>query len=269
MRAKRPAPRRQGVKKKAMSKQSRRIVLVTGGSRGIGAAVSRLAAAAGYDVALSYLSDNKAAEAVVADIKGAGRRALAIQADVGVPDDVQKLFRAVDEKLGTITALVNNAGVIGRAGRLADADDATIETCIDVNVTGAILVAREGIRRMSTRLGGRGGAIVNVSSAASTLGSPGEFVWYAASKGAMDSLTLGLSKEVGAEGIRVNAVSPGLIDTDIHASAGSPDRVERLKGGVPLGREGTAKEVAQAIMFLLSEEAAYISGAILRVAGGR
>jgi NAD(P)-dependent dehydrogenase (short-subunit alcohol dehydrogenase family) len=244
------------------------LLLVTGGSRGIGAATCRLAAAAGFDVVFSYRSEEAAAAAVAADIETAGRRALAVRADVGVEADVNQLFQAVDG-VGRLTHFVNNAGIIGLANQLADSDAATVRACIDVNVTGAILAAQAAIRRMSTAKGGRGGVIVNVSSAAATLGAPGEFVWYAASKGAIDSLTIGLSKELGDQGIRVNGVAPGLIATDIHASAGRPERVERLKGGVPMGREGSAEEVAEAILFLLSDASSYVSGATLRVTGGR
>ncbi|GGC53896.1 SDR family oxidoreductase [Chelatococcus reniformis] len=247
----------------------RRIVLITGGSRGIGAAAAVQAADAGFDVALSYRNDADAAGRVAAAIRARGRRALAVQADTGRPADIARLFAEVDDGLGRITDLVNNAGVTGHVGPLATAAPDMIAECIQVNVTGAILVAREAIPRLSMRQGGAGGAIVNVGSVAATLGSPGEFVWYAASKGAIDSLTIGLSKELGPDGIRVNAVAPGLIDTEIHAAAGARDRLERLKSSVPIGREGSADEVARTIVFLLSDAASYVSGAVLRVAGGR
>jgi NAD(P)-dependent dehydrogenase (short-subunit alcohol dehydrogenase family) len=240
------------------------LLLVTGGSRGIGAAVCRLAIAAGYDLALSYRSEVAAAEAIVAEARAAGRRAIAIRAEIGDPRDIELLFAGIDAELGPVTHLVNNAGLIGLSSPLADTDAATVARCIDVNVTGAILVAQQAIRRMTA-----GGSIVNLSSAAATLGAPGEFVWYAASKGAIDSLTIGLAKELGPRGIRVNAVAPGLIDTEIHASAGSPDRVAQFSAAVPMGRGGSAMEVAQAILFLLSDAASYVSGAILRVGGGR
>jgi NAD(P)-dependent dehydrogenase (short-subunit alcohol dehydrogenase family) len=242
---------------------SEKLLLVTGGSRGIGAAVCRLAALEGYDVALSYRSEHAAAMAVAADIEAAGRRALVVRADTAGTADIARLFEAVDG-FGPLTHLVNNAGLTGRIGPLADADPDMIRGVIDVNVTGAILVAREAMRRLRA-----GGAMVTISSAAATLGSPGEFVWYAASKGAIDSLTIGLSREAGPAGIRVNAISPGLIDTDIHAAAGDTGRVARLREAIPLRREGSADEVARAVLFLLSDAASYINGAIVRVAGGR
>jgi NAD(P)-dependent dehydrogenase (short-subunit alcohol dehydrogenase family) len=246
-----------------------RILLVTGASRGIGAAVARAAAPAGYDVAINYARDRAAAAEVAAEVVSAGRRALLVQADVAREDEVRRLYAEIDEKLGRLTHLVNNAGIVGRSSRLDAADAATIRSVIDLNVTGAILVAREAIKRMSTKNGGGGGAIVNLSSAAATIGSPGEFVWYAASKAAIDAFTLGLAREVATEGVRVNAVSPGLIETDIHASSGQPDRVARMGPLIPMRRAGTAEEVAEAILWLLSEKASYVTGANIRVAGGR
>lgn len=249
--------------------QRRRILLVTGGSRGIGAATCRQAIAAGYDIALTWRSEKAAAEAILAQARAAGVRAIGIQAEMAEPADIARLFDTVDRQLGPITHLVNNAGMIGPGSPLIEASNETIARCVEVNVTGAILVAREAARRMAKSRGGHGGAIVNLSSMAATLGAPGEFVWYAASKGAIDALTIGMSKELGREGVRVNAVAPGLIETDIHASAGDPGRLGRLRAGIPMGREGSAEEVASAILYLLSEEAAYVSGTILRVSGGR
>jgi len=248
----------------------RPILVVTGGSRGIGAAVCRSAAAEGYDVAVNYQRDAAAALAVVEDCRAAGVRAMAVQGDMAVEADVIGLFEMVDRDLGRVTHLVNNAGITGLSSRLADADPAVIRACIDINVTGAILVAREAILRMAASRGGAGGAIVNLSSAAATLGGPNSFVWYAASKGAIDSLTIGLSKELGAEGIRVNAVQPGMIETDIHEkSAGDRGRVERSLPDIPMRRIGSAQEVADAILYLLSQKASYVTGALLRVGGGR
>lgn len=243
---------------------------MTGGGRGIGAAVSRLAATKGWDVAVNYARDKAAADEVVSDVKAAGRRAAAIQGDMAKPGDVAALFETAAALLGRIGGVVNNAGVVGSpAGRLADAPVEMIARVVDLNVTGAMVVAREAARRMSTARGGQGGSIVNVSSIAATLGSPGEYVWYAASKGAVDSLTVGLSKELAGEGVRVNAVSPGLIDTEIHASGGQPDRLKLLGPSVPIGRPGTAGEVAEAVLWLLSDAASYVTGANLRVGGGR
>ena len=248
----------------------RRVVLVTGGGRGIGAAVVRLAAARGYDVCLTYLGDAGRAEETAAAARAAGARVLALRADVGDAAARERCFAALDgEWGGRLDALVNNAGITGAAGRLADIPDDVWEAVMRTNVLGLAACSREAVRRMSTARGGRGGAIVNVSSRASTLGGPGEWIHYAASKGAVDTFTIGLSKEVGAEGIRVNAVNPGLIDTELHAAAGMPDRVARGAAGVPIGRGGTAEEVAEAVLWLLSDAASYVSGACLPVGGGR
>jgi NAD(P)-dependent dehydrogenase (short-subunit alcohol dehydrogenase family) len=245
------------------------IAIVTGGSRGIGAAVCKLLGARGYSVVVNYARDAKAADAVVADVEKAGGKAIAVQGDLANEADVLKLFRASDEAFGLLTALVNNAGVINRQGRIADVTAEGVLRVLAVNVLGSILCAREAVRRMSTGKGGKGGAIVNISSVAARLGAPNEYVDYAASKGAIDTLTVGLAREVAAEGIRVNAVSPGLIDTEIHASGGDPGRPERLRTMIPMQRVGTAKEVAEAIVWLLSDAAAYVTGANIEVTGGR
>ncbi|MBI4987531.1 MAG: SDR family oxidoreductase [Rhodocyclales bacterium] len=246
-----------------------RIMIVTGGSRGIGAATARLAAAEGYAVCISYLRNQPAAEAVVREIAQAGGKAMAVAADVAVEADVLRLFERVDAALGRVTALVNNAGILERHMRVKEMDAGRLSRVLAANVIGSFLCAREAVRRMSTRHGGSGGAIVNLSSAASRLGSPNEYVDYAASKGAIDTFTLGLAKEVAAEGIRVNAVRPGVIYTDIHADGGEPGRVDRVKSAVPMLRGGQPEEVAKAILWLLSDEASYSTGAILDVSGGR
>lgn len=248
----------------------RPVVVITGGSRGIGAAVARMAASRGYDVAISYVSDGRAADTVVASCREAGARALAVAGDLAREADVVRLFDEAAREFGRIDHVVNNAGVTGRSGALADADPAVIRAAIDINVTGAILVAREAARRLSTKRGGQGGSIVNISSVAADLGSPGVYVWYAASKGAVDSLTAGLSQELAAEGIRVNSVAPGLTDTEIHTrSTGDAGRVDRLAPTVPMGRVGQPDEIAEAVLFLMSDAASYISGAKLKVSGGR
>ena len=246
-----------------------RILLVTGAGRGIGAAIARLAAKRGYDVAINYAGNDAAANAVVADIKSAGRRGVAIKGDMGNPGDIANLFLEVDKHLGRITDLVNNAGIMGYPSRVADLNPDALKHVIDVNVTGAILVASEAVRRMSTKHGGSGGTIVNMGSMAAILGMPGDYVWYAASKGALNSFTVGLAREVIGEGIRVNAVSPGLIDTDIHAAAGQPDRAERLKSVIPIGRFGQPEEVAESVLYLMSDQASYVVGANLNISGGR
>lgn len=247
----------------------KQVLLVTGGSRGIGAAIARLAARQGYAVCLSYLGNREAADAVVASIVEQGGVALAVQSDVAVEDEVVRLFAQLDAALGPVTALVNNAGILERQSRVVDMDTARISRIFATNVIGSFICAREAIRRMSTKHGGAGGAIVNISSRAARLGSPNEYVDYAASKGAIDSFTIGLAREVAAEGIRVNAVSPGIIDTDIHARGGEPRRVERMKDTIPMKRGGTPEEVARAVLWLLSDEASYTTGAFIDVAGGR
>jgi NAD(P)-dependent dehydrogenase (short-subunit alcohol dehydrogenase family) len=245
------------------------VLLVTGGSRGIGAATALLAAGQGFAVAVNYTAHAAAADEVVRRIRAGGGKSIAVQADVAQEHQVLAMFEKVDAQLGRLTALVNNAGVVDKAARVEAMSFERLRRMFDVNVIGSFLCAREAVRRMSTRHGGSGGAIVNVSSAASRLGSPGEYVDYAASKGAIDAFTIGLAKEVAAEGIRVNAVRPGLIDTEIHASGGSPDRVRQLAGQVPMQRGGTAQEVAQAIVWLLSPAASYTTLALLDVSGGR
>ncbi len=245
------------------------VMIVTGGGRGIGAATARLAASRGYDVCVNYLSNAAAAEAVVRDVEGAGGRAIAVQADVAAEAQVERLFKTVDRELGPLTALVNNAGLAGKIDRLDAAPSATIRQVIEVNLFGAIWCARAAVRRMSILHGGTGGAIVNLSSGAATLGSPGNYVWYAAAKGAVDSLTIGLAREVAREGIRVNGVAPGYVRTDIHADSGMPDRLETEAPTVPIGRAAEPEEIAETILWLLSDAASYTTGATLRVAGGR
>lgn len=246
-----------------------KILLVTGGNRGIGAATARLAAARGYIVCITYLHNPSAAETVVADITAAGGCAFAFAADVSAEPDVMRLFEDIDAQVGPVSALVNNAGIVGQQMRVDQMDGARLQRIFSTNIAGPFLCAREAVRRMSTRYGGTGGAIVNLSSTAARLGAPDEYVDYAASKGAIDTFTVGLAREVAAEGIRVNAVRPGVIYTEIHASGGEPQRVDRLKASVPMQRGGQVEEVAHAILWLLSEEAAYITGACLDVSGGR
>ncbi|HEY0876423.1 MAG TPA: SDR family oxidoreductase [Vicinamibacterales bacterium] len=245
------------------------VMLITGASRGIGAATARLAADRGYAVCVNYRSDGAAADGVVQEIRSRGGRAIAVQADVASEPDVVRLFEACDQQLGRLTALVNNAGILERQARVDSIERARLDRVFATNVFGAFACAREAVRRMSTAEGGGGGAIVNVSSVAARTGSPGEYVDYAASKGALDTLTIGLAHEVAQQGIRVNGVRPGFIYTDMHASGGEPGRVDRVKQFVPLRRGGTAEEVAQAILWLLSSEAAFTTGSFIEVAGGR
>ncbi|WP_374011698.1 SDR family oxidoreductase [Pseudoxanthomonas koreensis] len=246
-----------------------RVLLVTGASRGIGAATARLAAARGYAVVLNYRSDAAAVQAVAADIATAGGMVVAVQADVSSPAEVAALFGAVDQRFGRLDALVNNAGVLETQMRLEDMDPARVQRVFATNLLGPLLCCQQAVRRMSTRHGGAGGAIVNVSSVAARTGSPGEYVDYAASKGALDTLTIGLASEVAQEGIRVNGVRPGFIHTGMHASGGEPGRVDRVKATVPMRRGGHAEEVARAILWLLSDEASFTTGSLLDVAGGR
>jgi NAD(P)-dependent dehydrogenase (short-subunit alcohol dehydrogenase family) len=246
-----------------------KVVLITGGGRGIGAATARLAAKQGYAVGINYLRDHDTADSLAAELRKEGAKATAVAGDVSSADDVLRLFETVERSLGRLSALVNNAGIVDRGMRVADMSAARIARMLAVNVTGSFLCAREAVRRMSTRHGGAGGAIVNISSVAARLGGAGEYVDYAASKGAIDSLTLGLAKEVGPEGIRVNAVRPGIIRTEIHLASGDPGRLERIGKSAPLERPGEPEEVARTILWLLSGEASYVSGAIVDVAGGR
>ena len=245
------------------------VLIVTGGGRGIGAATARLAAARGFAVAVNYRSDAKAAAQVVSDIEAAGGRAIAIPADVALEADVVRLFQECDRALGTLSALVNSAGIIEKQMRVEDMDAGRLQRVFATNVYGPFLCSREAVRRMSTRHGGHGGSIVNVSSLASVYGSPNEYVDYAATKGALDTLTTGLAREVATEGIRVNDVRAGHIYTGFHALGGEPDRVERVKADVPMKRGGQPEEVAQAIVWLLSEQASYVTGTRLDVSGGR
>ena len=245
------------------------VLIITGASRGIGAATARIAGRSGYVVCVNYLKNKAAAKQIVEEIKADGGRALAVGADISREDEVVKLFRTVDDKLGKISALVNNAGILEKQMRIEDMNAARLNRVFLTNITGSFLCAREAVKRMSTKNGGKGGAIVNVSSAAARLGSAGEYVDYAASKGAVDTFTRGLAQEVAEEGIRVNAVRPGVIDTDIHASGGEPGRVERVKASIPMKRGGSAEEVAKAIMWLLSSESSYTTGSLLEVSGGR
>lgn len=246
-----------------------KVMLITGASRGIGAATAILAAKAGYDICVNYRSNRDAALATVASIESAGGRAVAVQADVSNEADVLRLFNTVDAELGNLSVLVNNAAILDRQMRVDEMDSVRLTRILATNVVGAFICAREAVRRMSYRHGGQGGAIVNVSSAASRLGSPGEYVDYAASKGAVDTLTIGLAKEVAGEGIRVNAVRPGFIYTDMHASGGEPERVDRIKASLPMQRGGTAEEVAEAILWLASPQASYSTGTFIELAGGR
>ncbi len=242
-----------------------KILLVTGASRGIGAATAKLAGARGYDVAVNYLRDAKAADEVVAAVKAAGQRAVAIQGDMAREADIDRTFATIDKELGRLTHLVYNAGTTGGNSRVEAAEAKTIRDTMELNVVGALLCAKAAIPRISKKHGGPGGAMVLISSMGAVLGSPGEYVWYAASKGAVDSMTIGLSKELAADGIRVNAVSPGIIATDIHP----PGRIERIAPTVPMARAGSAEEVAETVLFLLSDASSYTTGTNVRVAGGR
>ncbi len=246
-----------------------KVLLVTGGSRGIGAATCRLAARQGWAVAVNYTANSLAADDVVREIRAAGGRAMAVQADVADEAQVLRMFEQVDAKFGRLNGLVNNAGVVDVTARVEDMDVARWKRMFDINVIGTLICSREAIRRMGTRHGGSGGGIVNLSSAAARLGAPGQYVDYAAAKGAIDAFTIGLAKEVGGDGIRVNAVRPGLIETDIHASGGLPHRVKDLQHQVPMQRGGSAEEVAEAIVWLLSDAASYTTMSLLDVSGGR
>ena len=245
------------------------VLLITGAGRGIGAVTAQLAAARGFDVAVNYKADTKSAAAVVAAVKMQGRAAIAIQGDMGVEKDIVRVFKAVDEQLGPLTHFVYNCGITGRSSRLEDADTAMMREVVDVNVLGALIAVQQATRRMAKKHGGAGGAMVLISSVAATLGGPNEYIWYAATKGAIESMTVGLARELAGDGIRVNAVSPGMIATEIHANAGSPDKLTKLAPMIPMGRPGKPAEVAEAILFLLSDAAAYVSGTVLRVTGGR
>jgi NAD(P)-dependent dehydrogenase (short-subunit alcohol dehydrogenase family) len=245
-----------------------KLMLITGASRGIGAATARLAAARGYDVAINYARNTEAADRVAADVRKAGRKALAVQADIARPEDIARLFKTVDAEFGRLDAFFNNAGIVEKAAKFIEISPERLQRILAVNTTGAFIAAQEAVRRMSTRLGGNGGVIVNMSSMAAKLGGSNEATDYATAKGAIDSLTIGLAKELAGEGIRVNAVRPGLIDTDIQRDFGVGDRVERYKGLVPMQRGGTAEEVAEAVLFLC-DGATYCTGVLFDVAGGR
>jgi NAD(P)-dependent dehydrogenase (short-subunit alcohol dehydrogenase family) len=246
-----------------------KVLLITGGSRGIGAATALLASKEGYAVAVNYRANSLAADEVVRQIQANGGKAMAVQADVAIEADIMVMFETVDLKFGPLSALVNNAGVVDAASRVDAMSGERLKRMFNINVIGSMICAREAVRRMSTKHGGKGGAIVNVSSIAASLGAAGQYVDYAASKGAIDTFTVGLGRELAAEGIRVNAVRPGVIDTEIHASGGQPDRAKTLASMLPMQRPGTAQEVAQAIVWLLSEQASYTTSSLLDISGGR
>ena len=245
------------------------VLLVTGGSRGIGAAVCRLAASQGWRVAVNYASNRDAADAVVSDIVSQGGEAFAVKGDVGNVADITAMFAAVDKHFGRLDGLVNNAGIVDQPQRVDEMSVERIERMMRINITGSVLCAAEAVRRMSTRHGGKGGSIVNISSMAAIIGSPSQYVDYAASKAAIDTFTIGLAREVATEGVRVNAIRPGIIDTDIHASGGLPDRAKDMAPSIPMQRPGTAGEVADAVLYLLSSNSSYVTGAIMNVSGGR
>ncbi|NQW12092.1 MAG: SDR family oxidoreductase [Alphaproteobacteria bacterium] len=246
-----------------------KVLIVTGGSRGIGAATCRRAAADGWDVVVNYAGNAAAAEAVANDVRAAGRRAITVQGDMANEEDINRLFATTEAELGPIAGIVCNAGVTGTITRVENMTTEAMRHVMDVNVLGVMIANREAVKRLSTKRGGSGGAIVNLSSIAPRIGSPNEFVHYAASKGAVDAWTLGLAREVAGDGIRVNAVAPGMVDTDIHASAGAPDRSARLGPTVPIGRSATPEEIAEAVVWLLSDAASYCTSTILNVNGGR
>ena len=246
-----------------------KVIVITGASRGIGAATARLAASEGYRICINYLSDDEAAQRVLADVRELGAEAIAVKADVSVEDEIIHLFQRVDAELGAVTALVNNAGTIGQKSQLEHMSEFRLLKLMKTNVVGPMLCSKHAVQRMSKRQGGQGGSIVNVSSVAARLGSPNEYVDYAASKGALDTFTLGLAKELAGDGIRVNAVRPGYIFTDFHALSGDPERVSKLEPGIPMGRGGQAEEVAEAIIWLLSDKASYSTGSFIDLGGGR